>query len=109
MVWVNIIKALGMAAFKSIYPKIFTSSSVRGIPLINKSYFSVTNKTTVASCLKMSKKACLLMICIPKTFPIVILIIIPPVSEFIVGVTVVLHTTYLTIKPTILSKNFKWQ
>ena len=65
MVWVNIIKALGIAGFNSIYPKIFMSSRVRGIRLIHKSYFSVINKTTVASCLKMSKKACLFMIFTP--------------------------------------------
>ena len=96
MVWVNIIKALGIASCESIYPKILTSNRVRGIRLINKSYFSVINKTTVASCLKMSKKACLFMIFTPQTFPTVILIIIPPVSELIVSLTVILHTTYLT-------------
>ena len=51
MVWVNIIKSLGIASFKSIYPKILTSSRVRGICLINKSYFSVIDKTTLASCI----------------------------------------------------------
>ena len=35
------------------------------------------------------------MIFTPQTFPIVILIIIPRVSEFIVTLTVILHTTYL--------------
>ena len=62
MVWVNIIKALGITSFESIYPKILTSSRVRGIGLINKSYFSVINKTTVASGLEVSKKVCLFMI-----------------------------------------------
>ena len=95
MVWINIIKALGITSFKSIYPKILTSSRVRGIPLINKSYFSVINTTTVASCLKVSKKPCLFMIFTPQTFLIVILIIILPVSEFIVSLIVILHTTYL--------------
>ena len=46
MVCVNIIKALGTAGFKSIHPKMLTSSRVRGIHLINKSYFCVINKTT---------------------------------------------------------------
>ena len=96
MVWVNIIKALGIESFKGTYPNILTPSRVRGIRLINKSYFSVINKTTVASCLKVSKKAYLFMIFTPKIFPIVILIIIPPVSEFIVSLTVIQHTTYLT-------------
>ena len=90
MVWVNIIKTLRVACFKSIYRKILTSSRVRGIHL------SVINKTIAASCLKMSKKACLFMIFIPQTFPFVILIIIPPLSEFIVGLTSILHTIYLT-------------
>ena len=62
MVWVNIIKALEIASFKSVYPKILTSS---GICLINKYYFSVINKTIVASCLEVSKKACLFMIFTP--------------------------------------------
>ena len=56
MVWISIIKALGIASFKGIYPKILTSSKVRGICLINKSYFSVIIKTTVARCLEVSKK-----------------------------------------------------
>ena len=55
MVWVSIIKVLGIASLKSIYPKILTSYSVRGIRLINKSYFSVINKTTVTTCLEVSK------------------------------------------------------
>ena len=96
MMWDNIIKTLEIASFKSIYPKILTSIRVRGIRLINKSYFSVINKTTVTSCLEVSKKACLFMILTPQIFPIVILIIIPPASEFIVSLTVILHTTYLT-------------
>ena len=52
MVWVNI-KALGTARFTSIYPKILRSSRVRGICLINNSYFSVINKTTVTHCLEV--------------------------------------------------------
>ena len=96
MVWVNIIKALGIASFDCIYPKIFTSSKIRGVGLINKSYFSFINKTTVASFMEVSKKARLFIIFTPQTSPIVILIIIPPVSEFIVSLTVILHTTYLT-------------
>ena len=54
MVWVNNTRPLGIASFKSIYPKILTSSRVRGIYLISKSYFSVINKTTVAGCLEVS-------------------------------------------------------
>ena len=34
IVWVNITKALGIAGFKSIYPKILTSSRLRGIRVI---------------------------------------------------------------------------
>ena len=98
MVWVSIIKALRMEDFKSIYPKLLASSSVRRIRIINKYYFSVINKTTLTTCSKMGKKACLFMIFTSQTFPIVILIIIPPVSEFIVSLTVILHTTYLTRK-----------
>ena len=96
MVWVNIIKVLGIAGFNSVYRKILTYSRVRGIRLISKSYFSVINKTTAASYLKMSKKASLFMIFTPQTFSIVILIVIPPVSEFIASLIVILHTTYLT-------------
>ena len=96
MLWTNNLKALGIASFKSIYPEILTSVRVTGIRLINKSYFSVINKTTVASCLEVSKKACLLMIFIPQTFLIVILIIISPVSELTVNLNIILHTTYLT-------------
>ena len=59
MIWDNIIKALRIASFKGIHPKIFTSSKVRGICLISKSYFSVINKTTVTSCLEVSKKSLL--------------------------------------------------
>ena len=62
MIWVNIIKPLGRASFKSNYLNIFTSSRVRGIRLISKSYFSVIDNTTVANCLEVSKKACLFMI-----------------------------------------------
>ena len=65
MIWDNIIKTLEIAGFKSIYPKILTSIWVRGIRLITKSYFSVINKTTVTSCLEVSKKACLFMILTP--------------------------------------------
>ena len=36
------------------------------------------------------------MIYTPQTFPIFILIIIPPVSKFVIILTVTLHTTYLT-------------
>ena len=51
MAWVNIIKLLGIASSKIIYLKLLMSSSVRGTRLIiNKSYFSVTDKTTMASC-----------------------------------------------------------
>lgn len=51
MAWVNIIKPLGIASSKIIYLKLLMSSSVRGTRLIiNKSYFSVTDKTTMASC-----------------------------------------------------------
>ena len=96
MVWVNIIKTQGIASFKSIYPKILTSSRKTGICLINKSYFNVIYKTTVLSCLEVSKKACLFMTFTPSTFPIDILIIIPPVPEFIVSLTVIFYTTYLT-------------
>ena len=65
-------------------------------PEDRKSYFSVINKTTVASYLEVSKKAYLFMIFTPYAFPIVILIVIPPASEFIVSLTIILHTTYLT-------------
>ena len=95
MVWVNIIRALRIACFKRIYPNIPRSSRVRGIRLMNKSYFSVINKSTVASCLEARKKACLFMVFPSYTFPIVIPIIIQTVSEFIVSLTVTLHTTYL--------------
>ena len=61
-----------------------------------KSYFSVFDKTTVASCLGVSKNTCLFIIFTPQTFPIIILIIITPVSEFVISLTVILHTTYLT-------------
>ena len=59
MAWVNIIKAQGIARIKSIYPNILTFSRFRGICLSSKSYFSVINKTTVASCLEANKKALL--------------------------------------------------
>ena len=88
-------KPLGIARFKSIYPKIFMSSMVREIRLINKSCSSVIDKTSVAGCLEVRKKA-LLMIFTPGTFLIVILIIIPPVSEFVMCLTVTFHITYLT-------------
>ena len=42
---------------KSIYPKILSSSRVRGMFLINKPYFNAINKTNVVSCLKKSKKS----------------------------------------------------
>ena len=96
MIWVNIIKPLGRASFKSNYLNIFTSSRVRGIRLISKSYFSVIDNTTVANCLEVSKKACLFMIFALQDFPIVMLIIIPPVSAFLISLTVVLRTTCLT-------------
>ena len=86
MVWVNIIEPLEIASFNSIYSKMLTSVSIRGIRLINKSYFSV------------SKKACLFMIFTQDTFPIVILIIISPVSGFVISLNIILHTTYLTWK-----------
>ena len=73
-----------------------TSSTVRGIHLINKSYVTVINKITVASCLKVSKKSFLFLIFTPYTFLIVIIIVIEPVSEFIVSLTNILHNTYLT-------------
>ena len=53
---VNIIKPLEISSFKSIYPNMFTSISVRGIHLISKSYFSIIGKTTMASCLEVRKK-----------------------------------------------------
>ena len=62
------IKPLRIASFNSIYPKMFTSISVRGIHLINKSSFSVTGKTIVACYLEGSKKACLFMIFSPLKF-----------------------------------------
>ena len=88
---VNIIKPLEISSFKSIYPNMFTSNSVRGIHLINKSYFSIITKTTMASLLEVSKKNCLFMIFTYETFPIVILIMIPPAC-----LNIILHTTYLT-------------
>ena len=59
---VNIIKPLWIRSFQSIFPKIITSSKVRGIHLISKFYFSIIIKTTMVSCLQVSQKACLLMI-----------------------------------------------
>ena len=94
MVWVNIIKPLGTASFNSICPKILMFSRVSGIHLINKSYVCIINETTFTSCLEMSKNTCLFMIFTPYTFLIVFHIIIPPVSEFVVSLTVILHTTY---------------
>ena len=44
---------------------------------------------------KVSKNACLFMIFAPYTFPIVIFIIIPPISEFVIILTAILHTTQL--------------
>ena len=96
MVWVKIIKSLWIASFKSNYQQILSSSRARGIRLINKSYFSLIDKSTVASCLEVSKKTCLFINFTPYTFPIVILIIIAPVSEFVISLTVILYTTYLT-------------
>ena len=57
MVWVHIIKPLGIANIKGIYSKILSSSKVRGISPIKKFDFSVIDKTTVASCLEVSNKA----------------------------------------------------
>ena len=56
MVWVSMVKPLWITSFKSVCPKIFMSSRVKGIFLINKSYVSAIDKTTVASCLEVSKK-----------------------------------------------------
>ena len=98
MVWVNIIKPLEIASFNSIYPKMLTPVSIRGIRLTNQSYFSVIGKTTMASCLEVSKKVCLFMLFTLDTFPIVILIIIPPVSEFVISLNIILHTTYLALQ-----------
>ena len=56
MVWVSMFKPLWIASFKSVCPKICMSSRVKGIFLISKSYVSVIDKTTVASCLEVSKK-----------------------------------------------------
>ena len=53
-------------------------------------------KTTVTSCLEVSKKACAFMIFTLQSFAIVILIMIPPVSEFVNSSTVILCTMYLT-------------
>ena len=84
------------ACFKSIYPNILTLSRFRWICLINRSYFRVINKTRVASCLEVRKKAYLYMILTPQSFLIVTLIINSPVSKLNVSLTVTLHTTYLT-------------
>ena len=51
MLWANIISALGIMSFKGIVPKILASS--------------VINKTIVASCVEVSKEACLFMIFTP--------------------------------------------
>ena len=92
----QIIKPLWTASFKTIYPKVFTSGRVRGICLFNKSYFSVIDKTTVATCLEASKNASLFMLFTFQTFRIVILVIVTPIPEFVISFTVNLHTTYLT-------------
>ena len=88
-------KPLGLARFKSIYPKIFMSSMVREIRLINKSVLSIVPVSLIRplwpAVWKCAKKAFT-----PGTFLIVILIIIPPVSEFVMCLTVTLHITYLT-------------
>ena len=65
---VNIIKPLGMGSFQSIFPKIITSSKVRGMHLIKKSCSSIIIKTTMVSCLEVSQKACLLMIFFLRLF-----------------------------------------
>ena len=59
---VNIITHLGIGSFQSIFPKIITSSKVRGMHLINKYFSSILIETTMVSCLEVSQKACLLMI-----------------------------------------------
>ena len=59
MVWVNIIKALRIASLKSIYPK--SSRLVGSEESASSINLSVMNKTTVASCLEVSKKAYLFM------------------------------------------------
>ena len=76
--------------------EMLTSIGVTGIRIINKFDFNVISKTIMTNCLEVSIKACLFMILIPETFPIIILIIIPPVSEFIISWTIILYTTYLT-------------
>ena len=97
MVWVIIIKALGVANFKSIYPKILTSSRVRAIGLINILSVSLI-KPLWPAVWKWAKKPACLWSSPLRLFQlsIVILIIIPPVSEFIVSLMVILHTTYRT-------------
>ena len=59
MVWVNIIKALRIASLKCIYPK--SSRLVGSEGSASSINLSVMNKTTVASCLEVSKKVCLFM------------------------------------------------
>ena len=44
----------------------------------------------------MSKKVCLHRFFASQTFPIVLLVIIPSVSKFVISLTVMLHIAYLT-------------
>ena len=55
MVLVNIIKTLGIASVKTIYPKILFANRIKEIRLNNKSYFSVIDKTNVTSYLELNK------------------------------------------------------
>ena len=55
------------------YPKIFTPTRVGENYVFNKSYFSFFG---------MTKKACLFMFFTPKTFSIVILVLISSVTKF---------------------------
>ena len=50
-------KVPAIGSFRSIYLKILMSSRFTGIRLINKSCFSVIDKTAVAICLEVSEKA----------------------------------------------------
>ena len=70
MVLVNIIKTLGIASVKTIYPKILFANRIKEIRLNNKSYFSVIDKTNVTSYLELNKVTATLSL---LSFPILFL------------------------------------
>ena len=73
-----------------------TSSRVGGIGIINRSHFSVINKTTVSSCLEMTITGCFFMFFTPQNFPRFILVIIRPLSKFVISLIIILNTKYLS-------------